>query len=66
VLYFYLATELTPGETDFDEGEAIDVSEYPVTELRRMAMDGELNDAKTIVAVLMLYDLYCSGESEET
>ncbi|MDR2156168.1 MAG: NUDIX hydrolase [Clostridiales Family XIII bacterium] len=64
VLHFYLATELTQGETDFDEGEAIDVSEYPLGELRNMAMRGELNDAKTIVAVLMLHERFGSADAE--
>jgi ADP-ribose pyrophosphatase len=54
VLHFYLATGLTPGETDFDEGEAIDVSLMDVDELRGMALRGELEDQKTIVAILML------------
>ncbi|MDR1028945.1 MAG: NUDIX hydrolase [Clostridiales Family XIII bacterium] len=66
VLHFYLATELTSGETDFDENEAIDVSEYPLDELYRMAMAGELDDAKTIVAVLMLRDLFLSAKAEES
>ncbi|MDR1953616.1 MAG: NUDIX hydrolase [Clostridiales Family XIII bacterium] len=64
VLHFYLATELTPGATDFDENEAIDVSEYPAGELHRMAMDGKLEDGKTIVAALMLSELVRSGQLE--
>ena len=30
VLYLYLCTGLTPGETNFDENEAIDIEEYPI------------------------------------
>ncbi|MDR1068539.1 MAG: NUDIX hydrolase [Clostridiales Family XIII bacterium] len=54
VLHFYLATGLTPGETDFDEGEAIDVSLMSVDELRGMALRGEIEDQKTIMAILLL------------
>ncbi len=54
VLHFYIATDLTPGETDFDENEAIDVYEYTVDELIEMAMNNEIADAKSIIAILML------------
>lgn len=52
-LYIYLATGLTPGETDFDENEAIDVVEYDFDEIYKMAADGRIRDAKTIIAVLL-------------
>lgn len=54
VLHLYLCTGLTPGETCFDENEAIDIEEIEVEKLFKMAMDGELEDAKTIIAVLMV------------
>jgi ADP-ribose pyrophosphatase len=54
VLHFYLATGLTPGETDFDEGEAIDVELMDLDELRALAIDGGLEDQKTIVAIFLL------------
>ena len=53
IIYVYLCTGLTPGETDFDENEAIDVIEYDLGELCKMAMNGEIEDAKTIVAILI-------------
>jgi ADP-ribose pyrophosphatase len=55
ILRFYLAEGLTPGETDFDENEAIDVTEYPLETLYDMALNGELFDQKTIVAVLLAH-----------
>jgi ADP-ribose pyrophosphatase len=54
VLHFYLATGLTAGETDFDEGEAIDVELIDIDELRAMAIGGKIEDQKTIVATFLL------------
>jgi ADP-ribose pyrophosphatase len=53
VIYLYLATDLTPGETDFDENESIDVLEYELPELKNMVLRGEIEDAKTIAAILL-------------
>jgi len=53
VLYVYLATGLTPGETDYDENEAIEVVEYDFDEVYEMVISGKIHDAKTIIAVLM-------------
>jgi ADP-ribose pyrophosphatase len=66
ILYFYLATDLTAGETDFDESEAIEIEEYPVEKLRDMAMHGEIEDQKTLVAVLMAAELNRNGEIKMT
>ena len=52
-LYLYLCTELEAGETDPDESEAIDVEEIELERLAQMVMAGEINDAKTIAAVMM-------------
>jgi ADP-ribose pyrophosphatase len=57
ILRFYLAEDLTPGETDFDENEAMDVLEYTPDELYSMAMNGELIDQKTIVAAMLARDI---------
>ena len=53
VLYIYLAKGLTPGETDFDENEAIEVVEYDFEEAYSMVIRGEIRDAKTVVAILL-------------
>lgn len=57
VLYLYLCTDLTPGETNFDENEAIDIEEYEIDELCGMVMRGEIHDAKTIIAILAVKNL---------
>ncbi|MDD3168470.1 MAG: NUDIX hydrolase [Eubacteriales bacterium] len=54
VIYLYIATELTPGETDFDDNESIDILELELTKLKEMVLSGEIEDAKTIVAILLV------------
>lgn len=54
VIYLYYATELTPGETDFDDNEAIDILEYDLPDLKKMVLNGEIEDAKTIAAILLV------------
>ena len=49
-----MATGLTPGDTCFDENEAIDIYEYDVAQLKQMAMSGEIIDGKTICAILLV------------
>lgn len=49
----YLATDLTPGEMHLDDTEAIDVEKYDLEAMKQMAMQGKLEDGKTILAVLM-------------
>ena len=57
VLYLYLCTGLTPGETDFDENEAIDMELWDIDELYQMVLKGELDDAKTIIAIQFAHEL---------
>ena len=54
MLYLYLCTGLTPGETSFDENEAIDIEEIELDKLFKMAMSGEIEDAKTLIAIFMV------------
>lgn len=54
VIYLYLATKLTPGDTDFDENESIEVLEYNLEELKDMIFNMEIEDAKTIAAILLV------------
>lgn len=54
ILYIYLAEDLTEGETDFDENEAIDIETFEVEDLYRMVMEGRIEDGKSQVAILMV------------
>ena len=53
ILYVYLCTELTPGETEFDDNEALDILEYDFMEIYEKVINGQISDGKTIVAVLL-------------
>ena len=57
VLYLYIMEGLTPGDTDFDENEAIDMEEWSITDLHDMVVRGEIDDAKTIIAIEYAYSL---------
>ena len=53
----YVAEGLTFGETDPDEDEFIDVVRIPLDELVDMILRGEVPDAKTQAALLMVWAL---------
>ena len=53
----YLAEGLTPGETNFDDNEAIDILEIQLDELVDMIMAGKIEDAKSIVAIMMTAEI---------
>ena len=57
VLYLYLCTDLTEGETDFDDNEALDIEKWDIDELHEMVMRGEIDDAKTIIAIEYAHSL---------
>ncbi len=52
VLHVYLAMGLHEGRSHPDEDEFLNTEKIPLSELSRMVMAGEIDDAKTIVAVL--------------
>lgn len=62
VLYIYLCTGLTPGETDFDDNESIDIFEYPVDTLYEMVLNGEIEDGKSQVAIMLVKGLLAEGK----
>lgn len=52
VLHIYLALGLHEGRSHPDEDEFLNTEKISLSELSRMVMDNEIDDAKTIVAVL--------------
>ena len=60
LMYAYLATGLTPGQTNPDEGENLELVEIPMKEIERRVLAGEFADAKTIAALMMASSLYQS------
>lgn len=51
-LYLYLATGLRQGKAHPDPNEFLDVEKMPLSQLVRMAMDGQVRDAKTVIGAL--------------
>ena len=53
----YLAEGLTFGETEYDEGEFIEIVKIPLEKLVEMIMSGEIEDAKTQTAILKVWHM---------
>lgn len=51
-IHLFLATGIRVGETDHQDDEFIDVETRPLSDVLRMIRDGEIVDAKSIVALL--------------
>ena len=54
-IHIFLARGLSFTEQHLDEGEFLDVKKMPLKEAYRMALDNELPDAKTQLAVIKAY-----------
>ena len=52
LLHIYLALGLHAGESHLDEGEFLNVEKHSLQALEQMIMNNEIEDAKTIIAVL--------------
>ena len=52
IIYMYLATDLSYGETDPDEDEFLNLKKIPLEKAVEMIMNGEIKDAKTQAAIL--------------
>ena len=54
-VYMYLAEELSFSCCDYDEGEFMVLTEMPLCEAAKLAMEGKLTDGKTQAAILRVY-----------
>jgi ADP-ribose pyrophosphatase len=61
-MHLFLATGLTAGETAREAGEEIDNLVVPWEEALQMAVDGRIQDAKSIVGLLLVDRLLKSGQ----
>ena len=52
-MWLYLATELTPTAQKLDEDELIEIVRLPIQGALQMISDGEIEDAKTIIGLLL-------------
>lgn len=53
-IHLFLATGLTPGQTNHEVDEFIEVVTLPLDETLTMVQRGEIRDAKTIIGLLMV------------
>ncbi|HEY0562825.1 MAG TPA: NUDIX hydrolase [Methylophilus sp.] len=53
VIHIYLAQQLTAGQHQRDDDEALEVFELSLAECMQMIVNGEITDGKTIVAMLL-------------
>lgn len=56
-VYIFLATDLTQGECDFDPGENIETYKLSLEKVNEMIQKNEIEDAKTIVGILLAKEL---------
>jgi ADP-ribose pyrophosphatase len=52
-MWLFLATDLTPGQQHLEEDEIIEVVRLPIEEALEMITSGEIEDAKTIIALML-------------
>jgi ADP-ribose pyrophosphatase len=52
-MWVYLATELVQGEQRLEADEVLDVVRLPMSEALEMITSGEIQDAKTIVGLML-------------
>jgi ADP-ribose pyrophosphatase len=57
-IHLFLATGLTPGETNLERDELIEVVTLPLSEALAMVRRGEIHDAKTIIGLLLVADAF--------
>ena len=54
-IYIFLATDLVPCEMNLEEDELIEVVKLPIERAMEMVRSGEIDDAKTVVGILLAY-----------
>ena len=62
LLHIYMARGLHRGESHPDEGEFLSVEKHHIDELVDMVMSGEIDDGKTIIAVLKAKRILDTGK----
>lgn len=56
-IHIFLAEELSPGEMSPDQDEILSLKRFPLPQLLKMIEEGEIEDAKTIIALLLYNNL---------
>jgi 8-oxo-dGTP pyrophosphatase MutT (NUDIX family) len=53
--FAYIATDLSFGETNFEETEDLEIRKLPLEEAVQMVIDGQITDAISAAALLRVY-----------
>ncbi len=62
IIYIYAATGLHQADMHLDEGEFLTPERIPLEEAYRMVMSGEIQDGKTVAAILKIKALISEGK----
>lgn len=57
IIYMYYATDLTATQQRLDEGEFLEVESVAFDKAVQMVMNGDITDAKTVIAILKLKEM---------
>ena len=60
-IHLFLARDLSSGPAAADEGEFLESRFFSLKEAYRMCMEGEIQDSKTVIGILMAHALFCAG-----
>lgn len=60
-IFVYLATELEPSRQNLDDDEEIDVVRMPFAEALALVRNGEIDDAKSIITILLADGIIKAG-----
>ena len=52
-MWVFLATELSEGKQRLDDDEILDIVRLPIAEALEMITSGEIQDAKTIIGLML-------------
>lgn len=57
IIHLFMATEMTKGEVNLDDGEYVEFFEIDMQEAINMIKTGQIKDSKTITGILLLKEL---------
>ena len=60
IIDIYVAFDLQKSHQNFDEDEDIELAAYTIEELIEKVMSNEIQDVKTMAAILAYYYKYCN------
>lgn len=61
-VHVFLATDLTTGEAEPDEGEVISLVKMPIAEAVKRVLDGEINTETSMIGILLLDKMRQAGK----